>query len=275
MTSPRIGLALGGGGARGLAHIPMLEAVDEAGIKPTVIVGCSMGSLVGAAYAAGISGKQLRAHAQRLLANQFEALKLIVGEKKMNPLDLLSFTGITGLHLSAERLVQIALPEGLPDNIEDLPIPFKIVATNYSKMSEHVFDKGPLIPAIAASIAIPGVISGSMIDDDLYVDGGVTNPVPFNHLVGHCDKTIAIDVTGRPRAINGKHPSNIATAVGSLLIMFHQIADLRRAAGPPDIYIEPDMTKIGPADFFKVTDIFAAAENAKQQLAAELSGFVK
>ena len=69
MSSPRIGLALGGGSARGLAHIPILEAFDEIGIRPAVIAGCSMGALIGAAYASGIPAKELRAHTQRLLVN--------------------------------------------------------------------------------------------------------------------------------------------------------------------------------------------------------------
>jgi NTE family protein len=235
-----------------------------------MIIGCSMGALVGAAYASGMSGKALRAHAGRILSSRTEMLKHILGGKKLKPLELLSFNGLNGLHLSAERLVNVALPDDIPANIEDLPIPLKIVATNYSRMEEHIFDKGPLIPAVAASIAIPGVISGSMIGDDLYVDGGVTNPVPFNHLIGQFDKVVAIDVTGRPKAINGRHPSNIEAAVGSLLIMFNQVARLRRTINPPDIYIEPDLQNIGAGDFFKLPEILAASEVAKEALAAEL-----
>ncbi len=269
-----IGLALGGGSARGLAHIAMLEAFDEVGIKPAMIIGCSMGALVGAAYAGGTSAKDLRAHAIKLLSNRVDAMKHVFGEKKINPLDLLSFAGLTSLHLSAERLVDIALPDSTPLNIEDLPIPLKIVATNYSKMTEHVFDSGPLIPAVAASIAIPGVIGGSMIDGELHVDGGLTNPVPFNHLIGQYDKTIAIDVTGRPRPVNGKHPSNIEAAVGSLLIMFHQVARLRRELNPPDIYIEPDLSPIGAGDFFKLNEILAIAEESKQRLIMELQNIL-
>jgi NTE family protein len=270
VSSTRIGLALGGGSARGLAHIVMLEAFDELGIKPAVIIGCSMGALVGAAYAGGTPAKDLRAHAQRLLSNRMDALKHVFGEKKLKPFELLSFNGLNSLHLSAEKLVDIALPDVTPQRIEDCPIPFRVVATNYSKMQEHVFDSGPLIPAVAASIAIPGVISGSLIDGDWHVDGGITNPVPFNHLVGQCDKIVALDVTGRPRAVDGKHPSNIEAAVGSLLIMFHQVARLRRDVNPPDIYVEPDMSAVGAGDFFKVKEIFTAAETAKNQLKAEL-----
>lgn len=266
----RIGLVLGGGGARGLAHIPMLEAFDEVGIKPAVVIGCSMGSLVGAAYASGMSGHDLRLHATRLLNNRVDMLKHVFGEMKMNPMELLSFSGLNSVHMSAEQLVRIALPATISDRIEDLPIPLKIVATNYNTMHEHVFESGPLRQAVAASIAIPGVISGSMIDGNLFVDGGVTNPVPFNHLMGKVDKVVAIDVTGRPREVNGKHPSNLEVAVGSLLIMFNQVARLRRATNPPDIYIEPDISRVGAGDFFKINEILNAAEDAKQTLIKQL-----
>lgn len=266
----RIGLVLGGGGARGLAHIPMLEAFDEVGIKPAMIIGCSMGSLVGAAYASGMTGRDLRQHATRLLNNRVDMLKHVFGDMKMNPMELLSFSGLNSLHVSAEKLVRIALPANIPERMEDLPIPLKIIATNYNSMQEHVFESGLLRQAVAASIAIPGVISGSMIDGNLFVDGGVTNPVPFNHLMGKVDKVVAIDVTGRPREVNGKHPSNLEVAVGSLLIMFNQVARLRRASNPPDIYIEPDVSRVGAGDFFKVAEILGAAEEAKQRLVMEL-----
>jgi NTE family protein len=267
----RIGLALGGGGARGLAHIPMLEAFDEAGLVPSAMAGCSMGSLVGVCYAAGIPAQEIRNHAVRLLSNRIDLLKHVFGGKKYKPLELLSFSGFKSLHLSAERLVRIALPDDVPERIEDLKIPMKIVATNYSTMREHVFTEGPIVEAVAASIAIPGLISGSLINEELYVDGGLVNPVPFNHLRQQADKIIAVDVTGKPKLVNGNHPSNIETAIGSLLIMFHQIAGLRRAADPPDLYFEPDVTNIGSGDFFRVQDILAAAEPEKKKLFLELS----
>jgi NTE family protein len=276
MTSQiRIGLVLGGGGARGLAHIPILEAFDEVGVKPAMIIGSSMGSLVGAAYASGMSGHDLRRHATRLLSNRVDMLKHVFGDMKINPMELLSFSGINSLHVSAEQLVRIALPLTIPERMEDLQIPLKIVATNYNSMQEHVFESGLLRQAVAASIAIPGVISGSMIEGNLFVDGGVTNPVPFNHLMGKVDKVVAIDVTGRPREVNGKHPSNLEVAVGSLLIMFNQVARLRRATNPPDIYIEPDVSRVGAGDFFKVAEILSAAEGAKQKLITELRALTR
>jgi NTE family protein len=267
VSAPRIGLALGGGGARGLAHIAILEAFDELGVRPAAMIGCSAGALVGAPYAAGISTKDLRAHAESLLGRRADMLKRVLSNGK--PLSLLKFGGFNSLHLSAQTLVEIAMPAGVPELIEDLIIPMQVVATNYKTMQEHVISSGPLVPAVAASIAIPGVISGGMIDGALHVDGGVTNPVPFNHLFGRVDKVIAVDVTGRPRVDNAR-PSNFEVAIGSLLIMFHQIAGLRREKNPPDVYIEVDTSGIGSADFFRLPDILAAAAPAKDRMKREI-----
>ncbi len=270
-----IGLALGGGGARGLAHIAMLEVFDELGIKPAMIIGCSAGSLVGAPYAAGMSARDLRKHAEGLLSSRTDMLKHVVSNHVQNPFQLLDFSSLNSLHFSAQKLVEIAMPAGMPSRIEDLSIPMQIVATNYSKMSEKVFSSGPLVPAVAASIAIPGVIWGSIIDGDLYVDGGVTNPVPFNHLAGQVDVVVAIDVTGRPKPIIGKMPSNLEVAIGSLLIMFHQIADLRHERSQPEIYIEVETTGIGSADFFRLPDILKSAQSAKNELKRQLEVLLK
>jgi NTE family protein len=132
-------------------------------------------------------------------------------------------------------------------------------------MKEHVIAKGPLLTAIGASIAIPGVIEGPMIGGALHVDGGVTNPVPFDHARDGCDIVIAIDVTGKPNFGGGRHPSNISVAVGSLLIMFNKVAELNRQLNPPDIYMQPNLNGVGAADFFKVRDIFRAMEPEKDR----------
>ncbi len=268
MSGPRIGLALGGGSARGLAHIPMLEVFDELGIKPCVIAGCSIGSLVGAAYAGGMSAQEIRERAEMLLANRLGAMRYVFGRTKIT--DLLALKSFGSLHLQGETLAGLALPDTLPKNIEDLPIPLKIIATDFDLMEEHVFLKGPLRTAVAASIAIPGVILGPSYEGHSYVDGGVTNPVPFDHVRAESDVVVAVDVTGRPRAPNGKSRSNMEIAVGSMLIMFHQMANLRRAASPPDIYVRPALQDFSAGDFFRVKEFFDAAQVTKDQLKREL-----
>lgn len=270
MDTRRIGLALGGGGARGLAHIALLEVFDELNIVPAVIAGCSMGALVGACYAAGMSGRDLRAHAEKLLSNRVDFARYVFGARKTKPMELLSLKGFASLHLDGERLAQLGLPHSLPSNIEDTRIPLKIVATDYERMEEVVFTSGPMVKAVGASIAIPGVISAPVIDGRIHVDGGVVNPVPFDHVRDGVDLVVAIDVTGRPRPVTNGKPGNLDIAIGSLLIMFNRMAQLKRALSPPDVYITPKVDQFGSADFFRVREIIAAAEPAKDELKRKL-----
>lgn len=266
MSMPRIGLALGGGSARGLAHIPMLEVFDELGLKPSIIAGCSIGALIGAGYASGMSAAEIRARAEMLLRNRFQAMRYVFGAKRTRLSDILALKSLASLQIKGEKLVGLAFPDNLPENIEDMPTPFKVVTTDVDAREEHVINSGRLVTAVAASLAIPGVIQGPRIDGRIHVDGGVTNPVPFNHVRGHCDIIVAIDVTGRPRPPVRGHHSNRELAVSSLLIMYHQVAKLRRAANPPDIYIEPATADFRGVDFFKLNELFEASQPAKEQL---------
>ncbi len=262
----KIGLALGGGSARGLAHIPMLEVFDELGIKPAIIAGCSMGALVGAAYASGMTAKDMRAQAEKILSNRMDAARYVFGTRKSKFFDIFSLQGLLSMHLQGEKLVDLALPDDLPKNIEDTLIPLRIITTDFERMEERVISRGNLVQAVAASIAIPGLVIAPRIDGHVHVDGGVTNPVPFNHARDGMDIVVAIDVTGKPKLSKRAHHSNMELAIGSLLIMFNQIADLRRAASPPDIYIKPDVDQFGSGEFFRVRALFEAAEPSKDKL---------
>ncbi len=271
----KIGLALGGGGARGLAHIPMLEAFDELGLKPAVIAGCSMGAIVGAAYAGGMSALEIREHALRLLSNKMEMARYVFGAKQSRLGELFSLKGLTSLHLDGQKLADIALPDHLPQLLEDQKIPLKLVTVDFERMEEVVLTSGSILQAVGASIAIPGLIAAPRINGRIHVDGGVKNPVPFNHVTEGMDLVVAVDVTGKPKTISRAHPSNIELAVGSLLIMFNELAELRRAHAPPDIYISPQIDGFGAGDFFKVKEIFAASSPAKDKLKRELELRVK
>ena len=268
MSALKIGLALGGGSARGLAHIPMLEVFDELGLKPSVIAGCSIGSLIGAAYAGGMTARDIRERAEMLLANRIGAMRYVMGRAGI--FDLLAMRGFGSMHLQGETLASLVLPDTLPKLIEDLPIPFKVITTDFDDMCERVIESGSLIKAVAASIAIPGVILGPQYDGHTYVDGGITNPLPCDRVRDGSDIVVAIDVTGRPKPPAKKHRSNMELAVGSLLIMFHQVAMLKRATQQPDIHIEPELNDFSAGDFFRLGDLLKAAQPAKDQLKREL-----
>jgi NTE family protein len=253
----------------------MLEAFDELGIKPSVIVGCSMGALVGAAYACGMTAKEVRMQAERLLSNRLEMMKYVFSTRQSKLTDLLALKSLSALHLNGEKLADLALPDHLPQLIEQAPIPLRIVTTDYELMEEHLLTSGSVIKAVAASIAIPGLITAPHIDGKLHVDGGITNPVPFNHAREGADIVVAIDVTGRPRLTNGRHPGSIELAVGAMLIMFSKIAELRRALGEPEVYIKPATETFGAGDFFRVREIFEAAQPAKEELKRRLAETVE
>ncbi|MGE0004108.1 MAG: patatin-like phospholipase family protein [Parvibaculaceae bacterium] len=266
MSGPRIGLALGGGAARGLAHIPMLEVFDEMGIKPAVIAGCSFGALVGAAYASGIPAKAIGEHARHILANRMQAAKYLFGVKRARLSDLVQRRSFTSLLIDGEQLTSFIFPDGVARHVEEAQIPLKIVTTDFAERREHVIASGPMCRAVAASIAIPGLISAPTIDGRIYVDGGITNPVPFDHVRPGSDLVVAIDVTGRLRQPRRSHHSNMELAVGSMLIMFHQIAVLRRQQNPPDIYINPPLEGFMANDFFRISEMIEAASRAKDEL---------
>lgn len=266
MSAPRIGLALGGGSARGLAHIPMLEVFDELGLKPQVIAGSSIGALIGAGYASGMSAQDIREHTLMVLSNRIGAVRYLFGAKRARISDLLSLRNIASVQFAGERLISLVLPESVAARVEDTLIPLKIITTDYEDRREQVITHGPMARAIAASIAIPGIIRATSIDGRLLVDGGVTNPVPFDHVREDVDIVVAIDVTGRPRPSRRRHHSNMELAIGSMLIMFHQIAQLRRAVSPPDIYIEPPVGGFSALEFFHAKEMIAAASKAKDEL---------
>ncbi len=262
----KIGLALGGGASRGLAHIAILEAFDEMGIKPTIIAGCSIGALIGAGYAGGMSGAEIRDHAIKVLSTRMDMAKHIFGARQTHFRDMLALGGIRSLQLEGRKVAEVFLPDHLAKKIEDFPIPFKVVATDYELLEEVVISSGSVAEAVGASMAVPGLIAGPRINGRLHMDGGVKNPVPFDHARNGNDIVVAIDVTGRPRMPQSRTLSNMELAMGATLIMFREMAELRRKLNPPEIYLSPAVGDFGAADFFKVREILKAAEPAKDEL---------
>ncbi len=160
-----IALVLSGGAARGFAHIGVIEELEKNNFEITSVVGNSMGAFVGAIYAAG-----------RL--SEFKKWILNLGKK-----DVLKFVDLTiSTHgfIKGEKMFK-KLESFLPDiNIEDLPIPFVVVAADITNQKEVVFSTGSLIQAVRASIAIPAIFKPVIIDGAMLVDGGVVNPIPLN-----------------------------------------------------------------------------------------------
>jgi NTE family protein len=127
MADPTLGLVLGGGGARGLAHIPVLEAIDELGLKPTAIAGTSIGAVIGAGYASGMSGAEIRAYTLELFGKTSEIVSRLWGLRPRGISEVLS--GGTFIPLDARRTADIFLPPSIPKKFNQLSIPLTVVAT--------------------------------------------------------------------------------------------------------------------------------------------------
>jgi NTE family protein len=270
-TAPSIGLALGGGGARGLAHIVMLEAFDELGIKPAIISGTSIGAMYGAAYASGISAKDIRAHTKEVLAQRFSLVRDLFAARSQPFQRLLNpFAARTAI-LDPEAVLDLVMPKGVMASFKDLRIPLKIVASDFYDQEPVVFTDGPLRMAVAASMALPVIFQPVMFEGRALIDGGLTNPLPFDLLAKEADIIVAIDVTGIPVA-DPKRPSPTAfeALFASAFLFESSIVKEKLKASKPDILISSGTSRYQVLDFLKVDEILAAAEPAKERLKAQL-----
>lgn len=276
ISGPKIGVALGGGSARGLAHIPFIEAMDEMGLKPSVIAGTSIGALVGAGWAAGMSGTDIREHTIGVLGNMRSIAGRLWGTQ-MRSLKNVFRTGIS-MQFDSMEVTQAFLPDGFTEDFSDLRIPLYIIATDFRYWHQVVFDKGPLVPAIAASIAIPSLFRPVDYRGQLLVDGGVVNPLPLDTASADTDILVGIDVNGDPRGrgqIDGKAPSAIDITLGSAQIMMHSLIAHYIAAYPPDVYVRPKLHQFGSYEYWRVREIIAAGDKEKDNFKRKLSARVE
>ncbi|WP_444986000.1 patatin-like phospholipase family protein [Halomonas mongoliensis] len=187
-TGKRVALVLGSGGARGYAHIGVIEELEARGYRVVTIAGCSMGALVGGIYAAG----QLSAYRDWVCRlDYFDVLKLV--DVTWSPMGAMRASKVMD---KLESLVGDV-------RIEELPIPVTTVATDLTRQREVWFQSGPLLEAIRASIAVPGVITPVHRGEQVLVDGGLLNPLPIIPTVSaHADFVMAVNVTAHsPRPV--------------------------------------------------------------------------
>lgn len=269
-SQPSVALALGGGGARGYAHIHALEALDEMGIKPAVIAGSSIGALLGAGYAGGMSGADMREFALTKMGNRNE---VVAGLWRMRPK---SFTGAFdgGLRFGQIDIIgalEAFLPAEWPRHFEDLKTPLHVVATDFYDQKELVITSGDLFCAIGASAALPAIFRPVTCDGRICIDGGIMNPVPFDYLMGKADIVLAIDVVGGPIGNPTKIPSNMDSMFGASQLMMRSIIDMKLKANCPDIFLRPPVSQYRVMDFMKVKEILSETAGFKEEVKTALS----
>lgn len=302
-----IGLALGGGAARGWAHIGVVEALLERGIVPQVVAGCSIGALVGAAYAGGRLA-QLRdwvgGLTQWQVAGFFELRLASAGFVDMERL-----RNALGIHMAAQDAL-----------IEQLPMPFAAVATELASGREVWMEEGSLLDAVTASIALPGLFAPTLHEGRWLVDGGLVNPVPVSlcRALG-ADIVIAVQLGGgalsryrqgpvpapksasavsrlRDTVINSPLldslpafreragqllapraeqetppvPGMLATVASSVAIMQDRIMRSRMAGDPPDVLLNPRVANIELLEFHRAEEAIAEGRACVERQLAEL-----
>lgn len=304
---PTIGLALGSGAARGWAHIGVIKALEEAGIRPTVVAGCSFGALIGAGYA-GESMDKIETWARSI--------------RSLDVMRLLDVRLGGGL-IEGDDLMRSLAKQVEPVDIEKLRIPFAAVATDLEAGREVWLRKGSLIDAVHASIAVPGLMSPIRHEGRWLVDGGLTDPVPVSlcRALG-ADVVIAVNLN---TGLVGRHVSDIRGAArhdtnnesglrkwldtvderfldgrvgkwleernhdeeppgmldvmaGSINIMQDRITRSRMAGDPPELMISPKLAGIGLLEFERADETIEVGREAAERalkdsdLLPELSG---
>ncbi|TNE83291.1 MAG: patatin-like phospholipase family protein [Gammaproteobacteria bacterium] len=267
----KIGLALGGGGAKGVSHLLILEALEEMGLKPAYITGTSIGALIGAMYCAGMPTREIKDIFLEFSLKDNESIKHLVTKKHIFKwLDFIGpqFRG-RGL-IRVENLISYLFESVHAKRFTQLEIPLRVVASDFWSRQQVILDKGALIPAIRASMSLPGLFEPVRVGDRILIDGGAVNPVPFDLLPDDCDLRIAVDVIGE-RSDTNKAPSLSEAVFNTYQIMQKSIIREKLAKAPPEIYIEPNVVDIKMLEFYRANEIFKQATATKSNLKRKIT----
>ena len=274
-SPPRsIGLALGSGGAAGLAHIAMLEVFDQLDLQPDAIAGTSIGAVMGALYAGGLDAAEIRDVFEEFGGSRLDMLSGLLeadgGE---------GFTGLLETDLANAGLMDIDGFLGfLADKIEartfaDLDIELSVVATDYWSGETRVISEGELFPALAASMSVPALFAPVARGDTLLIDGGTSNPLPFDVLQGAHDFIVAIDVSGSRRPTGEQPPGMLDMLFKTFEIMQQSLISLRLRESPPDVYIKVDTSDVRLLEFNRIDEVLAQARPAARELRDKLAEY--
>jgi len=249
-TARRLGLVLGAGTARGFAHVGVLKVLEANRVPVRLVVGASVGSLVGSLYAFGYPSYEIQRFAMEL--ERMDVVDLIVPDN--------GFVRGEKLEAYVNRMVG-----NTP--MEDFPLAFHTVATDLRTGREKVFSRGNAGVAVRASCSIPGIFQPAKIDGDTYVDGGLVSPVPVDAARGMgADAVIAVDISG---GVDGSVPAGILdTLIQSASIMYAKIAEDQNSRA--DVVIRPQVADIFAGDFTKRHEAILEGEKATLEALPEI-----
>ena len=277
MSIPYLGLALGGGGARGAAHIGAIQTLHRAGVRPDIIAGTSAGSTVGAMYAATLDPTWIEKRFREFIEDEsfktFNSGELLDGRNQETLLNKVTskvkqyYKVILGLNRSyivnreiLEKAVDYLLPAV---TFEELKIPLKILVTDIQSGEDFIHESGDLKEAIVQSSSIPGFFEPTYNDGRLLVDGGVTAPIPVYLLKKLTKLVMAIDVTNysvRPM----KNPNMIEIVRRSDMITSLRLKE--RIAQDADILIRPDVLGLHWSEFGKFDELLKNGRDAAEKV---------
>ena len=245
---PKVGLALGGGGARGFAEIGVLRVLEQEKIPIDIVVGTSVGSLIGAIYA----------DSGRVLDAEFIAISIT----DEDIFDYRIFSFFTGGFVKGEKLENFLNNHLKNKNIENLKVRFGAVAVDLRTGQSVLFDRGPVARAVHASCAIPGVFVPVEIGGKVFVDGGVTDPIPVDFAKRKgAEVVIAVVISPALPAVAPKNPIEVA---------FHAVTIMSSAIGvfgvkAADVVIYPDVGNVAYDDFTQKKRLIEAGEKAARE----------
>jgi len=254
----RIGLALGGGGAKGLSHIAFLKVFDDLKIRPSIISGVSIGAVIGAFYAAGLEAREIE--------EIFEGM----GIRRMT--GMMDFSVFSTSGIIKGKKVEEFFRKHLPVSLfEDLSIRLMIVATDFWKRKEVVFRSGPILPAIRASISVPVILEPLKLGGRILTDGSTVNPLPHDLIRNDCDILAAIDVSGSKTPEDGNPmPSMMENVFSTFQILQAAVVRGKMASIKPDILAQPRLAEIQFMDFYRKDEILEGVSGDVERFRREL-----
>lgn len=249
---PRVGLALGGGAARGFAHVGVIQVLEEAGIRPALVVGTSAGSLVAALYASGRNGQQLQAVAVSMEEAAFADWTLPIFSRGV---------------LRGEALGRYVNGQVGNRLIENMALPLGIVATDLQSGQGVLFRRGDTGTAVRASSAVPAVFLPVRIGSREYVDGGLVSPVPVRYAreMG-AEFVIAVDISSAPEGNPSADPLQILLQTFAIMGKSINSWELKDA----DLVVRPSLAGMGSGDFAGKKRAIDAGRAAMQALLPQL-----